>query len=245
DYIDHSLKDLEPIQMETFFTPYVIFMLSGFGFIAIVALHLLILLLYKISKNKEFHQQQLQQQQSTQNPTSDCNVSVRGTNAVNNAGNGDCTNLSSSRETLGSHHQTATLSKFGTIKSNVTVHNAKAPGLVPGYDDLMVAVKMLKDDASDQMQMDFEREACLLAEFDHPNIVKLLGVCALGRPMCLLFEFMSPGDLSEFLRSCSPYATHTLQQRENTLPSKAHPLQLQHKYLRVWCIWSNRKFVHR
>lgn len=125
DYIDHSLKDLEPIQMETFFTPYVIFMLSGFGFIAIVALHLLILLLYKISKNKEFHHQQ--QQQSTQNPTSDCNVSVRGTNAVNNAGNGDCTNLSSSRETLGSHHQTATLSKFGTIKSNVTVHNVIEP----------------------------------------------------------------------------------------------------------------------
>lgn len=99
-------------------------MLSGFGFIAIVALHLMILLLYKISKNKEFHQQQ---QQLSQNPTSDCNISVRGTNAVNNAANGDCTNLSSSRETLGSHHQTAVLNKFGTIKSTVTVHNVIEP----------------------------------------------------------------------------------------------------------------------
>jgi muscle, skeletal, receptor tyrosine kinase len=60
-------------------------------------------------------------------------------------------------------------------------------------DFTLVAVKMLKDEASQDMQSDFEREACLLAEFDHPNIVKLLGVCAIGRPMCLLFEFMGRG----------------------------------------------------
>lgn len=63
---------------------------------------------------------------------------------------------------------------------------------------------MLKNEASDDLQLDFEREACLLAEFDHPNIVKLLGVCAVGKPMCLLFEYMARGDVSEFLRSCSP-----------------------------------------
>jgi len=68
----------------------------------------------------------------------------------------------------------------------------------------MVAVKMLKDEATDDMQTDFEREACLMAEFDHPNIVKLVAVCAIGKPMCLLFEFMGRGDLNEFLRSSSP-----------------------------------------
>lgn len=67
----------------------------------------------------------------------------------------------------------------------------------------MVAVKMLKDEADDDLQRDFEREASLMAEFDHPNIVKLLAVCAIGRPMCLLFEYMGRGDLNEFLRSCS------------------------------------------
>ena len=49
----------------------------------------------------------------------------------------------------------------------------------------------LQEEATDDMQTDFEREANLLAEFDHPNIVKLLGVCAVGKPMCLLFEYMS------------------------------------------------------
>lgn len=80
------------------------------------------------------------------------------------------------------------------------VFQAKAPGLVPGEDFTIVAVKMLKEEATDDLQDDFEKEACLLAEFDHPNIVKLLGVCAMGRPMCLLFEYMGRGDLNEFLR---------------------------------------------
>lgn len=42
----------------------------------------------------------------------------------------------------------------------------------------MVAVKMLKEEASVDMQNDFQREAALMAEFDHPNIVRLLGTCA-------------------------------------------------------------------
>lgn len=96
--------------MEPFFTPSIIFVVAGFGFVAIVCLHLIILLLYKILKHKEFQAQQMQQQQQTataanQNPSSDCN---RTTND----------NISSSRETLGSN----AINKFGTIKSVVTVH---------------------------------------------------------------------------------------------------------------------------
>lgn len=41
----------------------------------------------------------------------------------------------------------------------------------------MVAVKMLKEEASADMQNDFQREAALMAQFDHPNIVRLLGQC--------------------------------------------------------------------
>ncbi len=68
-----------------------------------------------------------------------------------------------------------------------------------GEEFTMVAVKMLKEEATEDLVRDFEREACILAEFDHPNIVKLLGVCALGRPMCLLFEYMARGDLGPML----------------------------------------------
>ena len=80
----------------------------------------------------------------------------------------------------------------------------KAPGLLAGEEFTMVAVKILKEEATEDLLKDFEKEATLLAEFDHPNIVKLLGVCAVGKPMCLLFEFMARGDLSSYLRSSTP-----------------------------------------
>lgn len=71
-------------------------------------------------------------------------------------------------------------------------------------EEELVAVKMLKEDASETVQTDFEREASLMVQFDHPNIIRLLGVCTLGKPMCLIFEYMNKGDLNGFLRSCSP-----------------------------------------
>lgn len=99
----------------------------------------------------------------------------------------------------------------GTGKFNLHVHAATNnstggcthKGVKPG-ESTLIAVKMLKEDASEDLQADFEREASLMVEFEHPNIVRLLGVCAVGKPMCLLFEFMSKGDLNEFLRLCSP-----------------------------------------
>uniref|UniRef100_G1TUQ5 Muscle associated receptor tyrosine kinase n=1 Tax=Oryctolagus cuniculus TaxID=9986 RepID=G1TUQ5_RABIT len=67
------------------------------------------------------------------------------------------------------------------------VFQARAPGLLPYEPFTMVAVKMLKEEASADMQADFQREAALMAEFDNPNIVKLL-VCAPWEAMCLLFD---------------------------------------------------------
>lgn len=52
---------------------------------------------------------------------------------------------------------------------------SRAPGLLPMESFTMVAVKMLKEEASADMQNDFQREAALMAQFDHPNIVRLLG----------------------------------------------------------------------
>jgi receptor tyrosine kinase len=67
------------------------------------------------------------------------------------------------------------------------VFKAKAKDITEDIGECFVAVKMLKDDANEDLQQDFEREASLMAEFNHPNIVKLLGICAIGKPMCLLF----------------------------------------------------------
>lgn len=98
------------------------------------------------------------------------------------------------------------------------VFQAKAPGFTKGHDWTIIAVKMLKEDATNEMQKDFEREASLMMKFSHPHIVKLLGVCAIGKPMCLLFEFMCHGDLTDFLRNCSP-EHFIVRRRSNDLTS--------------------------
>ncbi|XP_059513606.1 muscle, skeletal receptor tyrosine-protein kinase isoform X2 [Myotis daubentonii] len=136
------------------------------------------------------------------------------------------------------------------------VFQARAPGLLPHEPSTMVAVKMLKEEASADMQADFQREAALMAEFDNPNIVKLLGVCAVGKPMCLLFEYMAYGDLNEFLRSMSPHTTCSLSHSD--LSPRAHisspgppPLScaeqlcIARQVAAGMAYLSERKFVHR
>ncbi|KAI9578859.1 hypothetical protein GQX74_009677 [Glossina fuscipes] len=67
------------------------------------------------------------------------------------------------------------------------------------------------------------------------------GVYVLRRPMCLLCEFMSPGDSSEFLRSCSPYATHRDHERKPL--NEAHLLQIAALIAAGMVYLSERKFV--
>ncbi|XP_066038488.1 muscle, skeletal receptor tyrosine-protein kinase isoform X2 [Chamaea fasciata] len=134
------------------------------------------------------------------------------------------------------------------------VFQARAPGLLPYEPFTMVAVKMLKEEASADMQADFQREAALMAEFDNPNIVKLLGVCAVGKPMCLLFEYMAYGDLNEYLRDRSPRNLCSLvQDTLDTRPRLPNPLALcctsqlciAKQVAAGMAYLSERKFVHR
>ncbi|XP_036891933.1 muscle, skeletal receptor tyrosine-protein kinase [Sturnira hondurensis] len=136
------------------------------------------------------------------------------------------------------------------------VFQARAPGLLPYEPFTMVAVKMLKEEASADMQADFQREAALMAEFDNPNIVKLLGVCAVGKPMCLLFEYMAYGDLNEFLRSMSPHSSCSLSRSDLSRRARvsspgppplscAEQLCIARQVAAGMAYLSERKFVHR
>jgi len=68
----------------------------------------------------------------------------------------------------------------------------------------LVAIKTLKPGANVKTRNDFQREAELMAELRHPNIVCLIGVAFHGDPQCMIFEHMALGDLHEFLISHSP-----------------------------------------
>eukprot|EP00054_Salpingoeca_dolichothecata_P027949 m.208492 g.208492 ORF g.208492 m.208492 type:complete len:1457 (+) comp26086_c0_seq1:174-4544(+) len=73
----------------------------------------------------------------------------------------------------------------------------------PGLPALEVAVKSLKDGAEDDEEPNDERElfvqeALRMKEFDHPHIIKLLGMC-LDDPPLIVMEYMALGELRSFL----------------------------------------------
>ncbi|CAL1539137.1 unnamed protein product, partial [Lymnaea stagnalis] len=64
----------------------------------------------------------------------------------------------------------------------------------------VVAVKMLKPDASGTEYQDLVSEFQLLKEVDHPNVIKLLGVCTQKGPLYVIVEYCELGSLRSFLR---------------------------------------------
>ena len=53
-----------------------------------------------------------------------------------------------------------------------------------------VAVKSLKEGSCPQARRDFDKEAEMLTELRHPNIVCLIGAVMNEQPNCLVFEYM-------------------------------------------------------
>ncbi|KAL3227870.1 hypothetical protein MRX96_003824 [Rhipicephalus microplus] len=76
--------------------------------------------------------------------------------------------------------------------------------LSPDEPTTLVAVKTLKDAAVEEARVDFEREAELLTNLQHANIVRFYGVSTDGDPLMILFEYMEHGDLNNFLRDRGP-----------------------------------------
>ncbi|XP_061481510.1 tyrosine-protein kinase Mer isoform X2 [Rhineura floridana] len=107
-----------------------------------------------------------------------------------------------------------------------------------------VAVKTMKLDNFSQREIEeFLREAACMKDFDHPNVIKLLGVCIepssqqVPKPMVIL-PFMKYGDLHSFL----------LRSRLGMGPQNV-PLQTLLKFMIHIALGmeylSNRHFLHR
>ncbi|GIY82248.1 NT-3 growth factor receptor [Caerostris darwini] len=76
--------------------------------------------------------------------------------------------------------------------------------LTPDEPTTLVAVKTLKDTNFSDAKVDFEREAELLTNMQHDNIIKFYGVSTDGEAPMMIFEYMEHGDLNNFLRDRSP-----------------------------------------
>ncbi|XP_026716211.1 tyrosine-protein kinase ABL1 isoform X4 [Athene cunicularia] len=67
--------------------------------------------------------------------------------------------------------------------------------------NLTVAVKTLKEDTMEVEE--FLKEAAVMKEIKHPNLVQLLGVCTREPPFYIITEFMTYGNLLDYLRECN------------------------------------------
>ncbi|KAJ8680242.1 hypothetical protein QAD02_016029 [Eretmocerus hayati] len=78
--------------------------------------------------------------------------------------------------------------------------------LICGDSSEVVAIKVLKDNASREAEEDFMREVDIMSTFRHENILSLIGVVlrdSTNSPW-MVFEYMPYGDLAEVLRTNSP-----------------------------------------
>lgn len=76
--------------------------------------------------------------------------------------------------------------------------------MTPDEPTTLVAAKTLKDFHEEEVRQDFEREAELLSNLKHDNIVHFYGISWDGDPFMMLFEYMEYGDLNNFLRAHGP-----------------------------------------
>ncbi|ERE85531.1 proto-oncogene tyrosine-protein kinase ROS [Cricetulus griseus] len=77
-----------------------------------------------------------------------------------------------------------------------------------GSGEIKVAVKTLKKGSTDQEKIEFLKEAHLMSKFNHPNILKQLGVCLLSEPQYIILELMEGGDLLSYLRKARGTTFH-------------------------------------
>jgi serine/threonine protein kinase len=74
------------------------------------------------------------------------------------------------------HRETGHLGsgEFGTVNRGVWLDGARS---------VDVAIKKLKDDCCEEEAVRFLQEAAIMGQFRHPNIVQLLGVVTIVKPV--------------------------------------------------------------
>ena len=66
-------------------------------------------------------------------------------------------------------------------------------------DPVQVAVKTLNSECSESDIVKFLREAAIMGQFAHNNVVKLYGVVTEEENMMIVLEYMPNGDLRDLL----------------------------------------------
>lgn len=69
-----------------------------------------------------------------------------------------------------------------------------------GSKELSVAIKTLKQGASEKTRLDFLSEASIMGQFNDENVIYLQGVVTKHHPIMIVTEYMENGSLDTYLR---------------------------------------------
>ena len=71
------------------------------------------------------------------------------------------------------------------------------------HESTEVAVKTLNDKSNNKDRLRFLREAAVMCQFDHQNVIKIYGIVT-EAPAMIVLEYMSRGDLRDILITLRP-----------------------------------------
>ncbi|KAF8566106.1 hypothetical protein P879_00939 [Paragonimus westermani] len=132
---------------------------------------------------------------------------------------------------------------FGPVyKAELLPNNAYENGL-----PISVVVKTLSAGSPATLQADFQREADLIAELNHPNVLSLFGVSMQHPPWCMIFEIRQYMDLCELLalRRTNRLVSHDRFQPTSPPLTDAEKLHVLSQVSSGMDYLSSHRFVHR
>ena len=104
-------------------------------------------------------------------------------------------------------------------------------------------MKTLKIGSSTEEKLDFLSEVEVMKQFDHKNIIKLLGVCIKSEPVLTVMEFMLYGDLKTYLLARRHLVNNSYEDSDEISNKKLTAMALD--VARALSYLAQSKYVHR
>ena len=104
--------------------------------------------------------------------------------------------------------------------------------------DIPVAIKTLKEAANSDMKVAFMREAAILAQFQHPNVLRMIGVLTTQQPYMMVTELLKTG-LGDLLRNMKTGGLHLKENLTGLLVRFSQDISAGMEHL------SEKHFIHR
>ncbi|KAL1233734.1 Inactive tyrosine-protein kinase [Trichinella spiralis] len=97
------------------------------------------------------------------------------------------------------------------------------------------------------VQAEFMQELELYARCDHPNVAKLLGVCASAEPILVIFDYLDYGNLKHYLQASRHYKSPvSLSQASYPPPlTRSQIFSIVYQVAEAMQHISDRRFVHK